>query len=279
METLFISDLDGTLLRNDGTLSPFTRKAIKALVKAGIAFTIATARSVKSVRKILTGVHLHLPIIEFNGAFISDLDSGSHIRTNGIDSATYEHIASYLSENDISYFVLSFDGVRDNLYYERTTNEGEQWYVDDRATNGDPRLRKTDDIDAVRGEEIVCLTIIDRYDRLVPEFKDLKSNARLEVHLQENPYSPGWHWLTLHSSDATKAKAIQTLREMLDMESHQITVFGDNTNDIKMMRIADRAIAVSNAKSEVKAVADMVIPSNEEDGVIKYIFEESGLES
>ena len=58
------------------------------------------------------------------------------------------------------------------------------------------------------------------------------------------------------------------------MESHSVTVFGDNTNDIKMMEIADTSVAVSNAVPEVKAVADEVIRSNQEDGVINYILNE-----
>ena len=85
MPILYITDLDGTLLRSDATLSAFSRSVLADLLSRGVLFTVASARSVTSIRPILNGLPLPLPVIEFNGAFISDLDTGRHAIINDID--------------------------------------------------------------------------------------------------------------------------------------------------------------------------------------------------
>ena len=65
MNTVYVSDLDGTLLRSDATLSVFSRDTLTRLLSEGLLFTVASARSVASIRPILAGLKLPLPIIEF----------------------------------------------------------------------------------------------------------------------------------------------------------------------------------------------------------------------
>ena len=75
---LYISDLDGTLLRPDGTLSPASRDGLNRLIADGLHFTVATARSVASIRHLLAGLDLHLPVVNLNGELLSDVSSGRH---------------------------------------------------------------------------------------------------------------------------------------------------------------------------------------------------------
>ena len=75
---LYVSDLDGTLLRNDTSLSQYSRETLNALLDQGLLFTVASARSIASMRHVLADLPLRLPVIEFNGAFVSDLASGQH---------------------------------------------------------------------------------------------------------------------------------------------------------------------------------------------------------
>ena len=65
---LYISDLDGTLLRPDGALSDYSRDGLNGLIADGMHFTVATARSVVSIRQLLQGLQLSLPVINLNGA-------------------------------------------------------------------------------------------------------------------------------------------------------------------------------------------------------------------
>jgi 5-amino-6-(5-phospho-D-ribitylamino)uracil phosphatase len=76
---LYICDLDGTLLRSDATLSDFARDGLNRLIAAGIGLTLASARGTAGMRSLLAGVRLQLPVIELNGAFISDMQTGRHL--------------------------------------------------------------------------------------------------------------------------------------------------------------------------------------------------------
>jgi hydroxymethylpyrimidine pyrophosphatase-like HAD family hydrolase len=84
MDTIYISDLDGTLLRNDVSLSDYSRENLKLLLKKGAKFTVASARRVSGIRKMLGDLPITLPIINFNGAFLSDYRTGKHQVINAL---------------------------------------------------------------------------------------------------------------------------------------------------------------------------------------------------
>ncbi|MDZ8239379.1 MAG: HAD family hydrolase [Nostoc sp. ChiQUE01a] len=275
MNTVYISDLDGTLLGNNAKLSSFSKKVLDELLQQGLQFTVASARSIVSIQSMLKGLNLRLPVIEFNGAFISDLDSGRHEIINSISPDVVESIYKLILEFGCVPFVSSFNGTEDCAYYQDVINDGMRWYLNDRLTNKDRRWRVIEDLTHSFSDQVVCLTVIGHAQQLL----ELESaiieihGTSVETHLIENQYSPGWYWLTIHDYKATKDQAIQTLVENYGLKQSQIVVFGDQINDIKMFKIATHAIAVANANPELKRYATLVIGSNTEDSVVKYIFQ------
>lgn len=273
---IYFSDLDGTLLRNDAKLSDYSKTKIQELVRNGVHFSIASARSVVAIQKMFDGVKLNLPVVEFNGAFISDLGTGHHEVINEIDKDITPEILSLSIKQGYIPFISSFNGKEDCLYYESILNEGMDWYLKDRKKNQDKRLRQISRLPDTLKDNIVCFTIIGREEplkevqlRINESFNDL-----IELHLMENQYSPGWYWLTAHDYRATKDQGIKTVLDRLGFSPNELTVFGDNANDIKMFKLAGKAIAVNNATQELKSYASEVIGSNEEDSVVKYIIRE-----
>ncbi len=96
---LYISDLDGTLLRDNASLSDYARTSLSRMLHAGLPFTVASARSIVAIRSILEGLPLRLPVVEFNGAFISDFATGAHRCIHSYDrDLAYIHTASLLLE-------------------------------------------------------------------------------------------------------------------------------------------------------------------------------------
>lgn len=270
---IYISDLDGTLLNDSAELSHFSRRNLNRLIKKGLNFTIASARSIISIQQMLKGLKIKLPIIEFNGAYISDFETGEHIQINEISPKIKEKIFFDILESYQFPIISSFDGTRDSLYYVDTLNEGSQWYINNRITTHDIRLKKISSLEPILDEHVVCITIIDKKEKLEKLRVDLKKGygEMIELHLNENSYSPGWYWLTIYDAKATKDKAIKKLKKMTSHMSCDLIVFGDSINDIKMFKEATVAIAVSNAKEIVKKYADLIIGSNNEDSVIKYL--------
>ncbi|MCO1604723.1 HAD-IIB family hydrolase [Desulfosporosinus nitroreducens] len=125
---LYISDLDGTLLRNDATLSDYSKTKIQELVRNGVLFSVASARSVVAIQKIFVGVKLNLPVIEFNGAFISDLETGYHEFINEIDKSITSEILSLSSRQGCLPFISSFNGTEDCLYHGSiSTDTPSEW--------------------------------------------------------------------------------------------------------------------------------------------------------
>jgi Cof subfamily protein (haloacid dehalogenase superfamily) len=273
---LYVSDLDGTLLRDDAALSPFSKQLLQAMLRDGLPFTVASARSVASIRAIMAGLELRLPIIDFNGAFISELTTEQHLLVNDLPPAVVEDV--YMTAGTLGHalFISTFDGAQDRLYYYDLFNEGMQWYIEDCRARGDKRLQKIDDPMRAFRERVVCLTVIDRHARLVDAEEAIlaRHNGSVETHLFENRYSPGWHWLTVQDRRATKDQAIRTIIEEWNLDDAELVVFGDDINDLKMFHLADRAIAVANAVEAVRAVATKVIGDNGEDSVVRFIRDE-----
>ena len=87
---LYVSDVDHTLLGSDGTLSRYSRDTLNSRMAAGLRFTVASARSCASLRHLLAGLHLTLPVVDFNGSFVSDLATGRHHVVHAVAPALLE---------------------------------------------------------------------------------------------------------------------------------------------------------------------------------------------
>ena len=271
--SLYISDLDGTLLRNDATLSTYSQKVLTQLLQEGLAFTVASARSIVAIQSLLQGITLSLPVIEFNGAFISDVDTGHHRIINSLDASVSEDIYQCILHANHLPFISTCHGLEDCLYYTGIINEGMAWYLKDRQRNHDSRLRKTKNLAHSLKDKVVCFTIIGKSEALSQLHTIMKEGFGefIELHVQENFYSPGWYWLTIHDRKATKDQAIRILLEEYHLQDWELVVFGDHLNDIKMFHIAHRRIAVDNALGEFKKLATAIIASNQHDGVVKFL--------
>jgi Cof subfamily protein (haloacid dehalogenase superfamily) len=273
MSTVYISDLDGTLLNSQGALSQFTVSSLQQLLDEGVDFSVASARSVITIQHVLPGIKLDLPVVEFNGAFVSDLATGHHHIINDLDQGIVSDLYRLLESTGCQPFISSFDGNNDRLYCPEATNFGMQWYIDERVVSRDSRLSETPDFRAVLNQQIICLTSIGSHDDLAEIERQIIEDygSLVETHLFENHYSPPWHWLTVHDRRATKDQGIRSMLEMTGLNARQLMVFGDHINDLKMFELANHAVAVANAIDAVKESAHQVIGSNDEDSVVKHI--------
>ena len=271
--TLFVSDLDGTLLRNDTTLSQYSRDTLNTLLDKGLHFTVASARSIASMSRLLAGLHLRLPVVEFNGAVVSDLAGGEHYLIRDIHRDMLPDLWKQIINTGHVPFISTFDGAADRCYYGNITNDGMARYVRNRRLNQDPRLRRLPDLERGLDDRVVCLTVIGAE----PELADLADTindrhaGRIQTQYYEDLSSPGWYWLTVQDARATKEHAIRHLARMEGLHDCRLVVFGDEVNDIDMFKTADEALAVANAIPALKECATGIIGSNEADGVARFI--------
>ncbi len=270
---LYISDLDGTLLTANAELAPSCRDGLRGLLEDGLVFTIASARSHFSIRQIVGDLPITLPVVNFNGAFLTDLESGRHELVNAIERPVVEEILRLIPEFGCLPFLSAYNGEKDLVYWEKCVNEGMEWHREDRLRKKDPRWRKTDNLANVLNDQTTCITVIAREEELT----DLRAllaerfSENVQINFQENSYSPGWFWLTIHDVRATKDRAIAQMKERYGLSESRLVVFGDQMNDLKMFQLADHAVAVANAVSELKEHADEVIGHHTEGSVVRYL--------
>lgn len=272
MSRLFVSDLDGTLLDRQERLSAYSHAELVRLLEWGLPFTVASARSIWSIKPILDGLPLTLPVIEFNGAFISDLRTGAHQFCNAIAPRILTELIAKADEVGLPPFLSTFNGEADRLYYTDPVNVGMAWYVTSRQRTQDPRLRQVKDLGPCLQDQVVCVTLIGDEAQVssVNHWAQERFPGQVQLNCFDHFYSPSW-WLTVHDRRATKAEALRVLADDMGISCADITVFGDESNDIPMFEVAGRRVAVENALPEVKELADVVIGPHDADSVVKYL--------
>lgn len=273
MSHLFITDLDGTLLKNDATLSEFTRKTLEGLILDGVNISLATARSIVSVRQIFGDLKIRLPVICSNGAYISDPATGLHRSVQSIPKPRDMKVLEVMKQAGFNPFICTYDNGNDHLYLEQKLNEGMRIYRQDRIQTGDHRLRAVEDARHIMHESVICLNVIDRIEPLeeLKEEVERLFPGQFQAYIYENIYETDWHWYSVYDQHSTKARAVEMLVSELGYTTDNVTVFGDNLNDISMFEVAGNKVATGNAKEELKRLASEVIGTNEEDSVVKYI--------
>lgn len=271
MNTLVISDLDGTLLRSDVRLSAFTVGALNTLMKRGLHFTYATARSLNSAIRVTKGLELRLPVITYNGACIKRPGTGEIIEIQGLDGDQTGLIRETLGKYGVSPLVYTYlDGEEKVLWQRGAESEGILGYLASRRD--DERMLPVDSFDDLFRGEIFYITCIENTDEaLSPMRADLTSEDSLHCLLQRDIYGPRHFWLEIMDYRVSKAHALDTIKKLTGME--RIISFGDSINDVPLFEMSDECYAVSNAVEALKRVADDVIESNDEDGVARWLME------
>jgi Cof subfamily protein (haloacid dehalogenase superfamily) len=267
---LYVSDLDGTLLNDKQELDRETIETLNRVIDQGLNFTIATARSIDSVGGLIRDLHVKLPIILINGVFIYDMERASNIRSNYLSNSLGSLVVQTYLEAGLNPLVYTTDqSGNSHIYYRGIFNESEANYIGNRLEKGDRRFRLVEDYKACLHENIITVNAIDRPHRLEKAYQAYSANAACVCHFGPDIYTPGYHWLEIADSRATKMEAVLFIKENFHFD--RVVCFGDNLNDLPMFDAADERVAVSNAHELVLNRADKIIGSNNEQGVAKYL--------
>lgn len=266
MKTLYVSDLDGTLLRSDETTSAFTNEAINSLVDRGMLFSYATARSYSTAHKVAGGLSAKIPVIVYNGTFVIDSGSGEIMISNFFDDGV-RSLIDELIESGIYPIVYSvINGAEKFSYVYSLCAEGARDFIATRK--GDKRDNPVGDIASLYEGRLFYITCIDDKEKLRGFFD--KYHEQYHCVFQQDIYTNEW-WLEIMPRAASKANAIAQLRELLGCD--RLVVFGDGKNDMDMFELADESYAVSNGAEELKAIATGIIGSNNDDSVARFLLE------
>jgi Cof subfamily protein (haloacid dehalogenase superfamily) len=269
MKTLYISDLDGTLLNNHAEISEYTENTLNRLIQKGLLFSVATARTAASTVKILSDIHLNNPVILMNGVIIYDISENKYIKIEPLPNDIISTVIGIFRAFHITGFMYSIENDKLTTYYENLGTISNREFHDVRVDRYRKSFTKIASFYDVKEYNIIYFVLIDTKDILQPVYDSLKNFSNIDVIMYRDTYSEVFWYLEIYSVKASKYNALLFLRKHYGYDN--IIGFGDNLNDLPLFKACDERYAVENATIQVKSAATAVIGSNENDAVAKWI--------
>ncbi|HHW19157.1 MAG TPA: HAD family phosphatase [Firmicutes bacterium] len=267
-------DLDGTLLRSDGTCSLYTRSVIRKACRRGLRVVIATGRPSTAAVRIASWLGIAEPVVACNGAHIlsappreewqftpipeevcrgvikvlSDMGLCFHLHLRGSYAVELRYIWKIVSkELGPKEFFCSLVGMRPSAPYKVLKNGESQKYA-----GRIPKICLFDDPGVIR-EAVTALSA------MFPEkLQFVKTGSR---------------FLEIMDASVNKGLALQLVAERLGIAREEIAALGDGDNDVEMLKMAGVGVAMANATPRLSLVADRFTFSCDDEGVAEFIEE------
>ena len=250
---LIATDLDGTLVRSDGTISRRTRRALTAAEGAGLLVALVTGRPPRWMAPVAEATGHTGVAVCANGALLYDMHTERVVASRLLDPGTQRAVAARLREAvpGLRFAVEYALGFGHEPGYRHGWAIGA---VDVRVGPADAILDRPAAKLLVRHPTMACDELLVLAGKLLGGEVAVTSSSH-ECLLEIS--APG----------VTKATGLTELAATAGVAAEEVVAFGDMPNDLPMLAWAGRAVAVANAHPEVLAAADEVTASNDEDGV------------
>ncbi|NHA68194.1 HAD family hydrolase [Phycicoccus flavus] len=247
------SDLDGTLLRGDTTVSDRTRAALRRTEEAGVDVVFVTARPPRWIRPVADAVAGHGVVVAGNGAFVVDARTLEVVETRGYTHAAVLDLVAPLRAAfpDAHLALERSTGMVVESGYTSPYRGRDDWLVLDRLEDAD---------DVPTGKLLV---------RAREEHRDgfLEAVAEVVGERGHVAHSGVDHLAEISPPGVTKAAGLARWCQTRGVDAEHVWAFGDMPNDLPMLAWAGASFAVANAHDDVRAAATHTCPSNEDDGV------------
>ncbi len=255
---LIALDLDGTLLREDLSISPRVRRTLERAVAAGIRLTLASGRGYPSVRRWAEELGIVTPVICYQGAVVTDMVTHRRVYQRTFGHDIVRDVVAFARARDLSLTLY----VADEIYVERKRHSDafyDKWF-------GLPTHLVGDLTAALPGEPDKFLIVGDEddLDALRPAVASA-FGERLQIVRSHRYFLEGL------AADASKGHALAWLAGQLGVVQGETMAIGDSGNDRAMIAWAGLGVAMGNASDEAKAVADWIAPGVDADGVAEAI--------
>ena len=261
------SDIDGTLLNSKRELGKAIIQSVDLLNKRKIPFVMVSARMPKAMRPLQISLASLGPIVCYNGAYIeSELKidgSATELFSNPIEIEPFLGLLKHIKESGIHF----------GTYYkdEWLVNQEDYWTRREMTnTKITPEIKTMDFMrhhfeDKNHGpHKIMIMGDFDKIDPLEDELRH-EFGDHIDIYRSKDTY------LEINAKAVSKSTSLDILSDYFNNPISEIMAFGDNYNDVSMIRKAGYGVAVANARNEVKIVANEITDSNLEDGVAKVI--------
>jgi Cof subfamily protein (haloacid dehalogenase superfamily) len=267
---LIVFDLDGTLLNSSGKLSKFSQDTLAELSRRGIAYTVATGRSLHASRELLHGQGFRFPQVFKNGVMIWNPANDAYSHQSYLNLDEVKHVLEAALLQHLTPFIFTFEpGNQHAIYHGPLQNELENMLARQFVNQKGVAIRSLSELPA--DAEITNISAIGLPAAVGAIEQLIESEKHLVAYVGTAWEDENWRWIDIHHVDASKGGAIDILRQTLGLT--RVLCFGDSDNDLSMFARADEAYAPANAKAEVRAAATAVIGHHDEDGIARFLRE------
>lgn len=272
--TLYVTDLDGTLLDGCSRVSAASAAMLTEMVGSGVLITAATARTPATVQSLLAPAHFSLPVVVMTGAATWDLASQRYLDVSRLSPDVAVGIIDLCRRaglNPLVYTLAPGSNVLD-VYHSAECNRQERSFIDERSRLPLKRFHLDFDYgDSGRVADVVLTFVMGPRDRVFAAADAVRSRFgdRCSVSAYVDIFGSDTGILEVYDAGVSKANAILGLKKRLGAD--RLVVFGDNLNDLPMMAVADASYAVANALPEVRSAATAVTGYNTADAVPRTI--------
>lgn len=261
MYQLIAVDMDGTLLKEDKTISDRTKKAIRGAIDKGVKVVLASGRPIEGLNRYLEELDLISPndyVMSFNGSVIQNTETKQIISKNILTGKDLKKLYRLSKEIGVNIHAFTKKGCVTPSMNEYTQVEGringiEVYEIDYETISED--------------EDVIKVMFIDPEPILEEAIKRIPASFYEEYTIVRSaPF-----FLEFLNKASSKGTGIKALGDYLGIPKENIICIGDAGNDIDMIEFAGLGVAMGNAFEEVKKVADYITLTNEEEGVAHVI--------
>jgi Cof subfamily protein (haloacid dehalogenase superfamily) len=260
---LIALDLDGTLLKDDKTISGKSIAILQRLKSEGHQICISTGRPYRSSAIYYEQLKLDSPIVNFNGAFVHHPKDKSWGRFHtSLDLHVVKDIIEISETYDVHNILAE---IIDDVYFHYHDEQ-----LIDVFSMGDPRVT-VGDLRTTLGEDVTSI-LIHAKEEDVPMIRSYLSDVHAEV-VEHRRWAAPWHVIEIIKKGINKAVGLEKISRYYGIPSDRIIAFGDEDNDIEMLQYAGYGVAMGNAIPFIKETADHVTKTNEENGIALFLEE------
>lgn len=251
---MVLIDLDGTTLTDEKKITGRTKKVLEHLDANGIPVVIATGRAIYTIRDLFRHIALRAPVIALNGAVIYEQVRGKVWDYDPIGEGLLQDFIQALYANP-SIDNLLFEGIG-QYYTQKYDHDIQESFVTYRHIP--PK-----EIGEIRANDPITNLLVRPKKDKEKVYGWLNEKYGDEIKFVKTE----WHWLEGMQTHVHKGSAMKKVADIYSIPLSQVVAFGDEWNDVEMLSSAGLSIAMENGSESAKAVADLIAPPNEKEGV------------
>lgn len=262
---LIVFDLDGTLLKSNGTIGDETKRLVKKLRKLGVVFSFATGRLHSAITKYAEILDIKTPLISLDGCLIKNHPEGNIIFESFVPTKYVSQVLGY-TDKLAAYVALCHD---DAIYYTQ-----QNAFIPEMMDKLGAKYEEVDSYEKYVHETLEVVIAANNFTTInyIREAVTSPFLSRVNTSFFQSHSHPGIYYLEIRKRGSSKGKGLERLTRYLNIPKRNTAVVCDWYNDISLLQKTVTKIAMNNAVDEVKNLADYVTSkTNNEDGAAEFL--------